>query len=177
MEEIRQSCLRACIKSGGCSRNYTRRCTWLESCWCRFLPSAAGFVRATFAVAVLLRLSMLCILPSGRWPFSTTAYGRCHVVSACVPAGKIFIQCLCQLAFQLRVLLQCLCQLALPAPSSSSMPLPACCETSSAIACPMPCQSSLAESQIADLSTRCSVLSCLYSFVFSDLPANDEHVF
>ena len=26
MEEIRQSCLRACIKSGGYSRNYTRRC-------------------------------------------------------------------------------------------------------------------------------------------------------
>ena len=28
MEEIRQSCLRACIKSGGCSRNYTRRCSF-----------------------------------------------------------------------------------------------------------------------------------------------------
>ena len=27
-EEIRQSCLRACIKSGGCSRNYTRRCRY-----------------------------------------------------------------------------------------------------------------------------------------------------
>ena len=27
MEEIRQSCIRACIKSGGCSRNYTRRCS------------------------------------------------------------------------------------------------------------------------------------------------------
>ena len=27
------------------------------------------------------------------------------------------------------------------------------------------------------LSTRCSVLSCLYSFVFSDLPSNDEHAF
>ena len=29
LEEIRQSCLRACIKSGGCSRNYTRRCRWV----------------------------------------------------------------------------------------------------------------------------------------------------
>ena len=28
MEEIQQSCLRACIKSGGCSRSYTRRCTY-----------------------------------------------------------------------------------------------------------------------------------------------------
>ena len=28
MEEIRQSCLRTCIKSGGCSRSYTRRCTY-----------------------------------------------------------------------------------------------------------------------------------------------------
>ena len=28
LEEIRQSCLRACIKSGGCSRNYTRRCIY-----------------------------------------------------------------------------------------------------------------------------------------------------
>ena len=27
------------------------------------------------------------------------------------------------------------------------------------------------------LSTRCSVLSCLYSFVFSDLLSNDEHAF
>ena len=28
LEEIRQSCLRTCIKSGGCSRSYTRRCTY-----------------------------------------------------------------------------------------------------------------------------------------------------
>ena len=30
MEEIRQSCLRTCIKPGGCSRSYTRRCSRLS---------------------------------------------------------------------------------------------------------------------------------------------------
>ena len=48
LEKIRQSCLRACIKSGGCSRNCTRRCM----CRVRQLErvmARSGSERATIA--------------------------------------------------------------------------------------------------------------------------------
>ena len=47
MEEIRQSCLRACIKSGGCSRNYTRRCSNLSE----YYDSARATARSRGSVS------------------------------------------------------------------------------------------------------------------------------
>ena len=129
-------------------------CTWLPC-----VPSAlravlpCHFCRCRFAAAF-----HVVVLPSGRWPFSTTAYGRCHVVPARVPA-----------------------------PRSSPMPLPArvpasefffnafasLCSISAILSNALPKLSCRISN--CCLSSRYSALVFLYSFLSSVLVANNEH--